>query len=65
MSDHPTHPLFRLRVDRGWSRERLGQEADVSSRTIYTIEHGVHKPHRSTTVLLALALGCRPEDLEP
>jgi DNA-binding XRE family transcriptional regulator len=57
------HPLYRLRIQRGLSRERLAQRAGLSARTIYGIEREGHEPLRSTAVVLALVLGCRPEDL--
>ena len=58
-----THPLFRLRAERGLSRERLAQQAGISARTVYGIEREGHEPLRSTAVVLALALGCEPDDL--
>lgn len=56
--------LRELRLARGWTIEDLASRAGTSSRTIYSIEGGEHRPQRATRQVLALALGCRPEDLE-
>jgi transcriptional regulator with XRE-family HTH domain len=65
--DQPTasHPLARLRADRGLSREVLGSLAGVSPRTIYGIELGGVQPQRATVRVLCLALGVEDSELFP
>lgn len=47
--------LITLRIDHGFSQERLARECEVSRQTIVNIEAGVHMPnlglaHRISTV---------------
>ncbi len=53
-----------MRKARGLSREQLAVSAGLSSRTIVRLEReeGRH-PHRATMLVLASALGCRPDAL--
>jgi DNA-binding XRE family transcriptional regulator len=56
---------MQQRLNREFSRERLARVADVSSRTIYNIERGLHEPRPITKIALARALGCDVGDLFP
>ncbi|MBA7483669.1 hypothetical protein ES707_19186 [subsurface metagenome] len=50
--------LKKLREKKGWTREKLAREADVSYHTIIKIERGTIKnPRLDTLVKLAKALG--------
>lgn len=50
--------LKKLRKKKGWTREKLAREADVSYHTIIKIERGTIKnPRLDTLVKLAKALG--------
>jgi len=56
--------LIRLRKARGWSAERLAQEAKVSSKTVSRIETAdVDEPHTGTIKKLAVALDAQIEDI--
>jgi HTH-type transcriptional regulator, competence development regulator len=55
-SNSGANPVEGLRRQRGWSRERLAAEADVSLSTIWRIEHGQH-PRVEHLIALADALG--------
>jgi transcriptional regulator with XRE-family HTH domain len=65
MSDQVTsQPLAERRQAQRLSRERLAALAGVSTATVTRLERGdVQRPHRASLLLLATALGCRPEDL--
>jgi transcriptional regulator with XRE-family HTH domain len=52
-----------LRLRKGWTAEDLASRAGVSGRTIYDVEGGYRQPRRATLAVLAIALGCRPENL--
>jgi DNA-binding XRE family transcriptional regulator len=58
-----TSPLQTIRETAGMSREGLADRAGVSVKTIERIEGGHTMPRRATKRVLALALGCRPEDI--
>jgi transcriptional regulator with XRE-family HTH domain len=64
MTARSASPLYRLRSARGWSIEELAARAGISPRTIYNAEVGARQPQRATRRVLALALGCSPEDLK-
>lgn len=57
--------LREFRTRRGWSQERIAQQAGVSAYTISRIERGVHEPNRSTKRAIAWALGYRIEVVFP
>lgn len=60
---YPPHRLKAMREEKGWSRLKLAQEADMSPGNITNLEdrrqgfstRGLHK--------LAQALGCKPSDI--
>ncbi len=56
--------LRQLRRERAWSIRELAQRADVSTETIYSLEHGRREWAWPRTVRkLADALGVEPKDL--
>jgi len=55
--------LRQVRVDRGWSQERLGQEAGLSTMGVYQLEHGQREGRAATWIALADALGVDPLEL--
>lgn len=57
--------LAAIREARGLTQEQLAVRACLGSATVFRIEHGQHKPRRSTLRLLADALDCDPSDLLP
>ena len=57
--------IGRLRVERGWSQERLGQEADVKPAQISKIEMGIAQPKLTTIIQICDALGCDYDDILP
>lgn len=57
--------LERLRVAKGWSRERLAGEAGLSLATIERIELGRRTPQLTTAVKIANALGVGLDELFP
>jgi transcriptional regulator with XRE-family HTH domain len=57
--------LKRLRVERELSQRHLARLAGISRLTVHRIEHGRQKPHKSTAIKLARALGVEPEELAP
>lgn len=57
--------LTRLRTDRGWSQQRLANEADVDKATVNQIERGRRSPNVETLEKLADALGVGVADFFP
>lgn len=51
------------RAERGFSQERLAQEAGVTRQTISAIETGLYCPSALLAFVLANALGKRVDDL--
>jgi transcriptional regulator with XRE-family HTH domain len=55
----------RMRLERGWTEERLAREADVPLRWVQRVESGRSRdPHHVNLMRVALALGSTPEELE-
>jgi transcriptional regulator with XRE-family HTH domain len=52
-----------LRKDRGWTQERLAEEAGMNWLQIGHIERGASDPKLSTIVKLAKAFRLHPSDL--
>jgi transcriptional regulator with XRE-family HTH domain len=57
--------LTRLRVERGWSQQRLADESGVNKATINQIERGRRSPNVETLEKLANALGAGVADFFP
>ena len=57
--------IGKLRVERGWSQERLGQEADVKPGQISKIEMGSAQPQLTTIIRICDALDCDYDDILP
>jgi transcriptional regulator with XRE-family HTH domain len=55
--------LKELRQARGLSVRGLAKEAEVSTETIYSVEHGRRQPSVRTLGKLARALGVEAKDL--
>lgn len=56
--------LKKLRKKKGWTREKLAREADVSYHTIIKIERGdIKGPRLGTLIKLAKALDVSIDDL--
>jgi transcriptional regulator with XRE-family HTH domain len=54
--------LRRMRQYRGWSQEKLGEEANISRVSITHVESGEREPSLHTLQNLAEALGCKVVD---
>lgn len=48
-----------LRLKRGWTQERLAEEADLNSVQVSHIERGANEPKLTTIIRLARALGVK------
>jgi len=59
---NPTR-LRELRQARGLSVRGLAKEAEVSTETIYSVEHGKRQPSVRTLGKIARALGIEAKDL--
>jgi len=57
--------LTRLRVEQGWSQQRLADESGVNKATINQIERGRRSPNVETLEKLADALGVGVADFFP
>lgn len=57
--------LTRLRVEQGWSQQRLAEESGVNKATINQIERGRRSPNVETLEKLADALGVGVADFFP
>ncbi len=57
--------LTRLRVEQGWSQQRLADESGVNKATINQIERGRRSPNVETLEKLANALGVGVADFFP
>jgi len=56
--------LAKIRKQKGWSQERLAQEAGISYNTLIKIERGgIKNPKIDTVVKLAKALHVKIDDL--
>ncbi len=55
--------LRELREARGLSVRGLAREAEVSTETVYSVEHGKRQPNLRTLGKLARALQVDPRDL--
>ena len=62
MEVNPTK-LKELREAKGFSVRRLAREAEVSTETVYSVEHGRRQPSVRTLGKLARALGVEARDL--
>jgi excisionase family DNA binding protein len=63
MAEPDFSSIERRRRDRGWSAEELARRAGIAGRSVRNIELGRQRPHGGTLRLLAIALGCDPDDL--
>ena len=60
----PLKNLSRIRKDKGWSQEKLAQEARISYNTLIKIErNGIENPKIETVIKLATALGVTIDEL--
>ena len=64
----PEHAAFgealrRLRETRGWTQEKLAEEAETDLRQIGGIERGLRNPTYLFILRLAKALGTRPGEI--
>lgn len=56
--------LAKIRKEKGWSQEKLAQEAGVSYNTLIKIERqGIKNPKIETVIKLANALGISIDEL--
>jgi len=56
--------LSRIRREKGWSQEKLAQEASISYNTLIKIERGgIKNPKIETVIKLANALGVKTDCL--
>ena len=56
--------LPKIRKNRGWSQEKLAQEAGISYNTLIKIErNGIENPKIETVIKLAEALGVSLDEL--
>lgn len=56
--------LAKIRKEKGWSQEKLAQEAGISYNTLIKIERkGIKNPKIETVIKLAKALGVTLDDL--
>ena len=49
----------KVRLEHGWSQERLAEEADLNVIQLSNIERGANEPKLTTIIRLAAALGVR------
>jgi transcriptional regulator with XRE-family HTH domain len=54
-----------LRLARGWTQERLAEEAGINSVQVSHIERGANDPKLSTVVRIGRALKASPNELLP
>jgi transcriptional regulator with XRE-family HTH domain len=57
------HPLREVRVRRGFTQEQLAAASGLAVRTVQAVENDEGIPRRATAKVLALTLGCLPEDI--
>jgi transcriptional regulator with XRE-family HTH domain len=55
--------IKELRKARGFSVRGLAKEAEISTETVYSVEHGKRQPSMKTLGKLARALEVDPRDL--
>ena len=60
----PLKNLSKIRRDKGWSQEKLAQEARISYNTLIKIERkGIENPKIETVIKLATALQVTIDEL--
>lgn len=64
-TDFVSIQVKKEREKKGWTQERLADEAGLTQSHISRIEKGVHSPSRKTLVKIAKALGVSLGDLDP
>lgn len=57
--------IARLRTDRGWSQERLANEAEIRQDTLSRLERGETEPKITTIASICGALHCGYYDILP
>jgi DNA-binding XRE family transcriptional regulator len=57
------NPVLQRRLKQQRTREEVAATAQISRNGLYLIEKGRSRPRRATLVVLAMALGCTPEEL--
>jgi len=62
MEVNPTK-LKELREAKGFSVRGLAREAEISTETVYSVEHGRRQPSVRTLSKIARALGVEVKDL--
>ena len=55
--------LYELRLDRGWSQQKLADELKVSRQTIISIEKGRFDPSLPLAFRIAATFDCLIEDV--
>ncbi|MDG1448092.1 MAG: helix-turn-helix transcriptional regulator [Porticoccaceae bacterium] len=55
--------LGKLRKNAGSTQQELSESADVSRKSINTIENGVYVPSTVLALKISKTLGCKVEDL--
>lgn len=56
--------LRKLRKMRGMTTTELANAANLSQPMISQYENGVKRPHPNMKIILAMALRCKPSDLD-
>lgn len=59
------NPIRVARQKQGWSQVKLAERAGISKYTVIRLEAGKNVPRRSTVMVLAIALGITPAELQP
>jgi transcriptional regulator with XRE-family HTH domain len=62
-SAEPNSAVRQARTALGLSQRDLAERTGISLREIGSLDRGTALPQRSTALLLAAVLGCRPSDL--
>jgi putative transcriptional regulator len=55
--------VAELRAERGWTQTALAGELGVSRQTVISIERGRYDPSLPLAFRIALAFGCKIEDV--
>lgn len=53
----------QLRMDRGWTQQRLAEEVGVSRQSINAIERGRYVPSLPLALIFARVYGCSTDDI--
>ena len=63
MAEHVRNRVKELRVERGWTQEKLAEAVGVSRQSINSIERNRYVPSLPLALTFARVFGCSTDDI--